>query len=126
MNCGQSFTDLGWENRHDVNDLDADQHAIELGEYHDDCCPLPSCAPDHRPLGRRPERLPFANLHQEAGLENFSLLAARIGRSPRTLHRWKNSGVPLREADTAAIRIGSHPSYVWPQQWHQLEQKRVS
>ena len=71
-------------------------------------------------------RLPFDDLHREAGRENFTLLAARLGRTPRTLHRWKNNGIPLQEADAAAIRLGSHPEYVWPDQWRQLEQLRAS
>lgn len=65
-------------------------------------------------------RLPFENLHRETGLENFTLLSERLGRSSRTLHRWKTNGIPLRDADEVAIRIGSHPDYIWPQHWHAL------
>ncbi len=38
--CGQTFTDHGWIERHSVIDHDADQHHLDAGDYHDDCCPL--------------------------------------------------------------------------------------
>lgn len=71
-------------------------------------------------------RLPFDDLHREAGLENFTLLSVRLGLSSRTLHRWKNNGVPLRDADDVAIRLGSHPDYIWPNQWHTLAERQAS
>lgn len=64
-------------------------------------------------------RLPFEALHREAGGESFQTLADRLGCTPRTLHRWKSSGVPLSRADDAAIRRGSHPACVWPETWLQ-------
>lgn len=42
--CGSPFTDWGWDHRHDVNDLDAEIHTIDAGNYHNSCCPLPACA----------------------------------------------------------------------------------
>lgn len=64
-------------------------------------------------------RLPFEDLHREVGHEHFGLLADRIGRTRRTLHRWQNDGVPIAAADEAAIRIGSHPAAIWPDHWNQ-------
>lgn len=48
VGCGQPFTEWGWDHRHDINQLDADLHHIDIGEYHDACCPLPACAPSFR------------------------------------------------------------------------------
>ena len=62
-------------------------------------------------------RLPFDDLHREAGRPPILRLAERLGCTPRTLHRWKNDGVPASKADDAAIGVGSHPAYVWPKQW---------
>lgn len=63
--------------------------------------------------------LPFDDLHREAGHEPILRLAERLGCSPRTLHRWKNTGVPASQADAAAIGVGSHPANVWPDRWFQ-------
>lgn len=44
--CGQPFTEWGWSWRHDVSDADARHHHITPGEYHEQCCPLQTCATD--------------------------------------------------------------------------------
>ncbi len=41
--CGFRFTDQRWTDRHSITDTDADQHHLDAGDYHDDCCPL--CSP---------------------------------------------------------------------------------
>ena len=46
--CEQTFTDHGWTERHSVTDHDADQHHLDAGDYHEDCCPICS------PLGEAP------------------------------------------------------------------------
>ena len=61
--------------------------------------------------------LPFDDLLREAQSETMQMLAARLGRTPRTLHRWKRNGVPVASADRAAIEIGSHPAIVWADKW---------
>ena len=38
--CGQAFTDHSWIERNAIADTDADQHHLDPGDYHDDCCPL--------------------------------------------------------------------------------------
>ncbi len=38
--CGHGFTDHGWIERHSVTDTDADQHHLDAGDYHEDCCPI--------------------------------------------------------------------------------------
>lgn len=62
-------------------------------------------------------RLLFDGLHREVGREHFGLLADRLGCTRRTLHRWKNDGIPISKADKAAIKVGSHAAYIWPDQW---------
>lgn len=62
-------------------------------------------------------RFPYPDLHQAAGHPSAADLAGLIGVSPRTIMRWRKCGVPGHQADRAAIRIGSHPSVVWPSSW---------
>lgn len=62
-------------------------------------------------------RLPIQPLLDAANATSLGVLADCIGRSRRTIHRWKNDGVPEGAADAAAIAIGSHPAYVWMNEW---------
>lgn len=57
-------------------------------------------------------RLDFEPLALEAHMTNGNL-AALLGVSARTIYRWKKHGVPAKQADRAAISIGSHPAYIW-------------
>ena len=66
----------------------------------------------------RMTRLPFDDLHREAGREPIPRLAERLGYSTRTLQRWQTNGVPESKADSAAISLGSHPANVWPDRWY--------
>ena len=50
--CGLPFTEWGWDHRHDVNELDAQLHHIDVGDYHDWCCPLPACATQPTTVGK--------------------------------------------------------------------------
>ena len=43
--------------------------------------------------------------------------AEALGMSTRTWWRWVKDGVPARHADTAACRLGHHPSELWPEEW---------
>ena len=64
-------------------------------------------------------RLPFEPFQNEAAAPNVEALAARVGVARRTIRRWARHGVPASQADRAAIAIGSHPAYVWPDHWNQ-------
>jgi hypothetical protein len=63
-------------------------------------------------------RYPFEPLASEARTSTIGILAQRIGVSRRTLHRWAKNGVPVEQADRAAIALGSHPAYLWPDDWN--------
>ena len=39
--CRQPFTEDDWADRHTVTDIEASEHDLDPGDYHDDCCPLP-------------------------------------------------------------------------------------
>ena len=41
-------------------------------------------------------------------------VAHAIGISTQTVYRWTRDGVPLFNADRAAIRLGVHPVLIWP------------
>lgn len=60
-------------------------------------------------------RYPFEPLATQARDATIETLAARIGVSRRTVHRWAIRGIPAEQADRAAIAIGSHPAYLWPE-----------
>jgi len=64
-------------------------------------------------------RYPFEPLATQAGTPTIETLAARIGVSRRTVHRWAIHGIPAEQADRAAIAIGSHPACLWPEHWNQ-------
>ncbi len=62
-------------------------------------------------------RLPFAPLASEARSSTIETLAHQIGVSRRTVHRWIIHGIPADQADRAAIALGTHPAYLWPDRW---------
>lgn len=66
---------------------------------------------------RAPMSYPFDDLFVHANATSILGLARTLGKSPRTLHRWKLGGIPQWAADEAAIAIGSHPACIWTQQW---------
>ena len=63
------------------------------------------------------QRFSFLELTQAAGTTNVSQLAEIVGVTRRTIHRWKQNGIPAHQADRAAINAGQHPGNVWPDQW---------
>ncbi len=65
-------------------------------------------------------RLPFRPLAVEAQASTIEILAQQIGVSRRTVHRWIIHGIPADQADRAAIAIGAHPAYLWPEHWYSL------
>ena len=42
--CSQPITSTQWDGRHDISDTDAQRHRLDAGDYHDRCCPHPTCA----------------------------------------------------------------------------------
>jgi len=62
-------------------------------------------------------RYPFEPLAIEARHTTIETLAARIGVSRRTVHRWIIHGIPAEQADRAAIALGTHPACLWPERW---------
>lgn len=56
-------------------------------------------------------------------------LAACIGTTRRQLVRWQaDGGIPVREADRVACRLGVHPSFFWGPDWfeaHDGESQRL-
>ena len=61
---------------------------------------------------------PFAPLAAAAGNPGTGALAAQLGVTRRTVHRWRRAGVvPARRADLAAVRLGHHPAEIWPTEW---------
>ncbi len=62
-------------------------------------------------------RLPFEPIASQTRGETIDIVAATIGVSRRTIHRWINHGIPAEQADRAAIALGTHPAYLWPEQW---------
>ena len=64
------------------------------------------------------QRLPFEPIMAEAAAPNLATLAQRVGVTPRTVHRWNAEGIPIQQADRAAVAIGSHPGYLWPNDWY--------
>ncbi len=70
-------------------------------------------------MNRTPSpRFPFEPLATIAQPTTIETLASRLGVSPRTIHRWASEGIPATQADRAAIALGSHPAYLWPEYWN--------
>ena len=47
--CQQPFTGHGWIDRHTITDTEANEHDLDPGDYHDDCCPLCSTPDEDAP-----------------------------------------------------------------------------
>lgn len=68
------------------------------------------------------ERLPFGPLGALVAAQVgpgcvFSAMARRLDVSRETVHRWAVTGVPVRQADRAAVEFGRHPGELWPAWW---------
>lgn len=89
--------------------------------------------------GQPQVRLPMRPLIEAAGVEDsrtsresgeqpnpLAALSRAIDRPTGTIHRWIREGIPIHSADEAAIRIGLHPSNIWPD-WtsYAFEQDRL-
>lgn len=69
------------------------------------------------PAPERP-RYSFTALVVLVGRPTAGDIARRVGRSRRTIERWKAAdAIPAKVADEAAIAFDLHPANVWPEQW---------
>ena len=57
---------------------------------------------------------PIQPLLDAAGTDQFVELGYLTGFAARTVHRWKETGIPDRNADKAACALGLHPYNIWP------------
>lgn len=62
-------------------------------------------------------RWPLEPVLELTGHPPALVLAARVGVSARTVHRWRHNGLTDQQADHAAIALGRHPATIWPD-WH--------
>jgi hypothetical protein len=60
------------------------------------------------------QRLPFAPLTTSRAFRSEHEMAKALRVSAATLRRYRTEGLDAYQADRAAIRLGSHPSIVWP------------
>lgn len=65
-----------------------------------------------------PDRFPLQPLIDHAQPGSLTALATQIGVEPRTIYRWRKTGLSEQQADRAAIAVGSHPALIWPDRWH--------
>jgi len=67
------------------------------------------CFPTHNLINHFP---PGTNTHT---------IAKTLGTTTTTIHRWKNHNINLTpyQADHYAIKLGEHPSMIWPN-WFDL------
>ncbi len=59
-------------------------------------------------------RVPIAPLLELTGGASRAVLSEKLSVTSRTIQRWRQSGIPIWEADRAAIRLGTHPAILWP------------
>ena len=68
-------------------------------------------------------RYPFADLEQAMDirpefsgghLEGVGAIARQLGVDRNQIYRWRKDGMAPLTADAVAIRIGVHPSLIWP------------
>lgn len=68
-------------------------------------------------------RFDFAPLRryvtQQAGVSTYSLqqIARDLGVCESQPSKWQRRGLTTAAADRAAIRLGLHPSLLWPEWW---------
>jgi len=61
------------------------------------------------------DRLPVAPLLDGHATVNDA--ARHLQVHPRQVHRWQHNGLTVNEADRVAVRLGVHPSAIWPDWW---------
>lgn len=45
---------------------------------------------------------------------DMSTASQMLGVTPRSLQRWRETGLPWGKADALAVKVGFHPSDLWP------------
>ena len=79
----------------------------------------------------RKSRLPFGALARYVGPVTMTsdckvttagsastVISELCGIPRRTVCRWAvQGGIPVDRADEVAIKLGAHPSTIWPQEW---------
>lgn len=65
-------------------------------------------------------RYPLAPLIAITHAQDLHQLARQLGLTHRHLRRMQAQGLQDREADRYAIRLGHHPSHIWPN-WHDID-----
>jgi hypothetical protein len=60
-------------------------------------------------------RLSFEPIFALAGTRNVSEIARRLGRDQAGVRRYANDGLTPGAADDFAIKLGAHPSELWPE-----------
>ena len=74
-------------------------------------------------MRQKEPRLPYAGLVEWLALNNdmdqtgFRSVAKLTGQSVRCLVEWKSTGIPMFSGDKLAIRLGTHPGNIWPEEW---------
>lgn len=77
-------------------------------------------------MKRRTLRMPFDPIdnlvrigvpYKITGNEVDQRVADATGYSTRAVSRWRKSGIMPETADIVAIRLGSHPMALWPDEW---------
>lgn len=64
------------------------------------------------------DQFSFDALHRAVGRPTAEELARMVGRSRRTIERWKAAdAIPASSADHAAVGCQLHPANIWPDQW---------
>lgn len=66
-------------------------------------------------------RWPYRHLGEFCGGGSSTEVAVRVGRTTRTVERWRTAGLTLDAADRAACALGVHPSAIWPD-WYDTEE----
>ena len=74
-----------------------------------------------QPADLPPDRFPLQPLVDLAQPASLTALADRIGVEPRTIYRWRKTGLTVHQADWAAIALTCHPALIWPDRWLTLD-----
>jgi lambda repressor-like predicted transcriptional regulator len=60
-------------------------------------------------------RYPFGPVIERSGCRSVAAVAQKTGFPLRTVQRWAHLGVTDNYADRLAVRLGFHPSEIWPE-----------
>lgn len=69
-------------------------------------------AADENEPGTRYDPAPLLAL-----FDDLTAASERLGVTPRSLMRWRDTGLPYWKADRMAYAAGFHPSELWPTWW---------